>query len=116
MGDLIRNWRFTKDNRAGIPVVVDERMDKIPVTVALSQKGQTPAWSVLATGLGIERRDLGEVLFFAARLDKDSHAGLSFISRWARATGELWTTPFTPYSIKLRDLSARELGWQQLAI
>lgn len=115
-GEMIRGGRFTGDNRQGAAVVIDKRLERIPVTLILPRGGQTSDWSMLEAGLGIERRDLGETLFFGAWMDEERHRRFSLISRWARARGELWLSLFFPYIARPRSVSVREIGWQRLAV
>jgi hypothetical protein len=113
-GELIRSGRFTGDDRRGAPIFVDNRLEQIPVMLFLPRGGPAPVWATLEAGLGVERRDLGETIFFGPWMDEDRHRRFSFISRWARANGGLWTALFTPYVARPRRLTVEEIGWQRL--
>jgi hypothetical protein len=113
-GELIRSARFADENRQGAAVVVDSRLEQIPVTLCLPKNGPPPDWATLETGLGIERRDLGETIFFGPWMDENRGRRFAFISRWARAGGGFWTALFTPYLARPRGLTVDEIGWQRL--
>jgi hypothetical protein len=113
-GELIRSVQFAGDRRQGATVVVDSRLEQIPITLCLQKNGPPPEWATLEAGLGIERRDLGETIFFGPWMDENRGRRFAFISRWARAGGGFWTTLFTPYLARPRGVPVEEIGWQRL--
>jgi hypothetical protein len=117
VGELVRSPRFAADRESDAAVVVDSRLEQIPVTLSFPKAETAPTWAMLETGLGVERRDLGETIFYGPWMDEDRYRRFSFISRWARSSsngGRLWTALFTPYVARPRSLSVKEIGWQRL--
>lgn len=110
LGELVRRGDLTRDDRPGVPAVVDRRLTSLPMTVCVPA-GTDPAriWPALEAGIGVERRDLGSVLFFGPWLDGDSEDRFHFLSRAAAAHGRLWTSEFMPGAFSGTRLEAAAL-------
>lgn len=110
LGELISGGKLTADNRAGAPVFVDRRLAGLPVTVCLpSEAVEGKLWPTLEAGLGVERRDLGDVLFFGPWLDANSHPQFCFLSRWIGVHGQLWSSLFMPHLFRRQMIKSADL-------
>lgn len=115
LGGLVRGGQLVPKQRAGPKVVVDPRLDALPLTFCRPPAiNAEQAWAVLEAGIGVERRDLGEVHFYGPWLDAEGHAQLCLLSRWAAARGQLWETLFSPHSFNFSEVPVAKLSPAQL--
>jgi len=114
---LIREGALTVDNRPGPTVVLDRRLKALPLTICVPASMEAQAvWPMLEAGIGVERRDLGEVLFFGPWLDAEKHPPFCFVSRWLGAHRLILRTDLSPLLFKWNMVDSASLspGQRQL--
>lgn len=115
LGPLLRGDRAAA-GKENTPPIVDARLEALPITVVFPTDRDAALWPLLGRTVGIERRVLRSVTFFAPTLHDHDYETCLIALRWAAASGatssiSLFEThllaPFDAASVAGMEVAAR---------